>query len=84
MILDPADKESATDATLATHSENGDGQNGPMDNGNITSDSAQPSTKVNPQSKVGAAATRIEPIIEHPKQEYDKAPSTDMTFNNIL
>jgi hypothetical protein len=85
-ILDPTDKleskESATDATLAAHCKNGDVQNGPTDNGNITSDSAQPSTKVNPQSEVEAAATRIELITEHPKHEYDKDPSTDVACNN--
>ena len=57
-------------------------ENGPTDNGNITSDSAQPSTKVNPQSEVEAAATRIESITEHPKHEYDKDPSTDVACNN--
>jgi hypothetical protein len=86
IILDPTNrpeiKESATDATLATHSENGDVQNGPTDNGNITSDSVQPSTKVNLQSEVEAAATRIELITEHPKHEYDKDPSTDVACNN--
>ena len=41
-ILDPTgkpeNKESATDATLATHSENGDAQNRLMDEGNGNSD----------------------------------------------
>ena len=72
----------ATDATHATHSENGEVQNGPINDDKITSDSAQPSTKVNPQSEVGVSATRIESITEHSKHEYDKDPSTDVTCNN--
>jgi len=75
LILDPT----ATDATLATHFKNGDGQNGPINDDNITSDCAQSSTKVDPQTEVGATATRIESVAEHLQHEYDKDPSADVT-----
>jgi hypothetical protein len=78
LILDPT----ATDATLATHFKNGDGQNGLINDDNITSDCAQPSTKVDPQTEVGATATRIESVAEHLQHEYDKDPSTDVTSSN--
>jgi len=85
-ILDPTDKleskESATDATLATHFKNGDGQNGPINDDNITSDCSQPSTKVDPQSEVEATATRIESVAEHLQHQYDKDPITDVTSSN--
>jgi len=78
LILDPT----ATDATLATHFKNGDGQNGPINDDNITSDCAQSSTKVDPQTEVGATATRIESVAEHLQHEYDKDPITDVTSSN--
>ena len=78
LILDPT----ATDATLATHFKNGDGQNGPINDDNITSDCAQSSTKVDPQTEVGATATRIESVAERLQHEYDKDPITDVTSSN--
>lgn len=75
-ILDQTDKPeskgSATDATLATHSENGDGQNGLMDDGNRNIRSSDPVTsavKVEPDPGAEAVTTRIDPITEY---EYDK------------
>ena len=76
VILDqtdkPESKESATDATLATHYENGDVQNGLMDDGNRNIRSSDPvpsAINVEPCAEAEAVATRIDPITEH---EYDK------------
>jgi hypothetical protein len=76
VILDQTDKPeskgSATDATLATHFENGDVQNGLMGNGNrnIRSSDLVPSAiNVESCAEAEAVATRIDPITEH---EYDK------------
>ena len=48
----------------------------------LTSESVPPSTKVNLQTEVEAAATQIESITEHSKHEYDKNPGTDVTCNS--
>ena len=76
VILDQTDKPeskgSATDATLATHFENGDGQNGLMDDGNRNIRSSDPvpsAIKVEPDPGAEAVTTQIDPITEH---EYDK------------
>ncbi len=69
LILDPADKESATDATDATDYRNGDGQNGLLNEGNKSSDSGQSSINVEPQVETEAVAARIDPIIEHANHE---------------
>ena len=76
VILDQTDKPeskgSATDATLATHYENGDVQNGLMDDGNRNIRSSDPvpsAINVEPCAEAEAVATRIDLIPEH---EYDK------------
>ena len=83
-ILDPTDKpESATLATLATHYENGDGQNRSMDDrmDNKASDSVQSSITVNPQSEgAKAVTTQTDPITKHTKHKYDN--DTDIVCDN--
>ncbi|MGA7898592.1 MAG: hypothetical protein WCA39_06975 [Nitrososphaeraceae archaeon] len=76
VILDQTDKPeskgSATDATLATHYENGDVQNGLMGNGNRNIRSSDPvpsAINVEPCAEAEAVVTRIDLIPEH---EYDK------------
>ena len=57
VILDQTDKPgSATDATLATHYRNGDGQNETLDEGNRSSDSVQSSINVEPSPDTEAVA----------------------------
>ncbi len=78
MILDPT----ATDATLAAHSENGDQLNSVIDGGDddrLSSASTPLSVNVESQSGAEAIATQIEPIIDHKKDEYDKDPNTDFS-----
>ena len=78
LILDPT----ATDATLATHYKNGDGQNKSIndrDNDSASSDSMPSSVNIEPQNGAKAIATRIEPITDHTKDEYDKDTDTDLS-----
>ena len=83
IILDQTDKpRSATLATDATHSGNGDGQNRLIDDGTEPSHSGQPSISVESQPKAEAVASQIEHVTEHTKHEYDTDTNTDVVCNN--